>query len=332
MATKLKKLMFDRVDLVPAGANPEADIVLFKSAEPPQDPPPPAPVEKATFDEIRDSRQLGKMLSQVCEYTWDLQDAIYSSMYSSGDRAAEVRSSVNQFSKAVDEALSSWLKGEPVDKAKQDSITEQLTKMRERLTTIVKEAAVAQDQNTETTPVAKGDEPIPANIQKILDAQTAALEKANSDNAQLKADLEKQKEEARIEKERRETAEFVTKAKTDIPNLAGTDADKGALLQKMDRVLDPETFEKVVSLLKAGDTAIRSLLTMEHGTDIAVSSGSAYDQLVAKADELRKATPSLSKEQAFTKACEANTDLYATVRKEQKAARSRRRRGEDDEQ
>lgn len=36
MATKLKNLRLTSVDLVRAGANQEADICLFKSAEPPK--------------------------------------------------------------------------------------------------------------------------------------------------------------------------------------------------------------------------------------------------------------------------------------------------------
>lgn len=39
MATKLKNLHLTSVDLVRAGANQEADICLFKSAEPPKENP-----------------------------------------------------------------------------------------------------------------------------------------------------------------------------------------------------------------------------------------------------------------------------------------------------
>ena len=52
MATKLKNMRLTSVDLVPAGANQEADICLFKSldGEPTQDPAAPRTVSKSDPD------------------------------------------------------------------------------------------------------------------------------------------------------------------------------------------------------------------------------------------------------------------------------------------
>lgn len=49
MATKLKKMRLTSVDLVRAGANQEADICLFKSADPPEATEPPTESEKNIF-------------------------------------------------------------------------------------------------------------------------------------------------------------------------------------------------------------------------------------------------------------------------------------------
>ena len=49
MATKLKNLRMSSVDLVRNGANQEADICLFKSADPTEDPTQPTEEEKGIF-------------------------------------------------------------------------------------------------------------------------------------------------------------------------------------------------------------------------------------------------------------------------------------------
>lgn len=49
MATKLKKMKLTSVDLVRAGANQEADICLFKSADPPESTESPTEPEKNIF-------------------------------------------------------------------------------------------------------------------------------------------------------------------------------------------------------------------------------------------------------------------------------------------
>lgn len=54
MATKLKNMKLTSVDLVRAGANQEADICLFKSADPPEAPESPTDEEKNIFKRFID--------------------------------------------------------------------------------------------------------------------------------------------------------------------------------------------------------------------------------------------------------------------------------------
>ena len=54
MATKLKKMKLTSVDLVRAGANQEADICLFKSAEPAETTESPTAEEKNIFKRFID--------------------------------------------------------------------------------------------------------------------------------------------------------------------------------------------------------------------------------------------------------------------------------------
>ena len=125
MATKLKNLRLTSVDLVRAGANQEADICLYKSAE--QDPPaardegifkrflnwlkdnpdeevPEEPVEKdfVTFDQVNDNRENQDRL-------WRYIDALGCSLRSiqedqdlgNQQRAAQMQESVRQFTDAM---------------------------------------------------------------------------------------------------------------------------------------------------------------------------------------------------------------------------------------
>ena len=118
MATKLKNMMLTSVDLVRAGANQEADICLFKSAEATpreegvfkrflrwlrENPEEEEPVEKATFDQIHESRENNERL-------WRYTDALNSSFRSiledesldGAARAQQMRTSLRQFDAAMD--------------------------------------------------------------------------------------------------------------------------------------------------------------------------------------------------------------------------------------
>lgn len=58
MATRLKKMRLTSVDLVPAGANQEADICLYKSLDgiPAENPPAEEPAAKRTISKSDPNR------------------------------------------------------------------------------------------------------------------------------------------------------------------------------------------------------------------------------------------------------------------------------------
>lgn len=329
---KLTKLVLDRVDLVNAGSNPGAHIELFKSAT--------AEVEKATFNEIQDARMLSDMLSEVCKYTWDLQDAIYSSLYSDGDKAAEVMTSIDQFSAAVDKALANWTKGKPVYRNKEEEeahtgVFEKLSKMKERLDTIRKEASVSAAATATTTVTEE-------SVQKAI---KDALEKQEADhNTALQAALAKQKKEAddeiekvrketaekvktaedavAVEKHKRETAEYVQKAKTNYSHIPGKAEDLGGALLALDKAIEvkaitKEQVEVITKALDAAEGAFKLTLNKEDGADNSETEVGAMAEVTAKATELMKADPKLSKEQARVKVYNDHPDLFRKVRAEQ---------------
>lgn len=322
MPRKLGKLLLDRVDLVPEGANPGAHLLLFKNEAGEGE-----PIDKATFEEIRSSRALGEMLQQVCEYTWDLQDAIYSSLYSDGNRAAEVKQSVNQFSEAVDAALKDWLSGKPVEMAKVSELATRLGEIRKAFT-----SAKAEEEHVE-----KNNENGTVDVQKQIDAATAALRKefedklaassaevakAKSEAEAAKTEAAAAKSEAAVEKDARLKTEYVAKAKSDFGHLPGSDDEKGALYMALAKQLDDETFTKTVAALKAGDAALKTVLA-EKGIENAGLSD-AETEIEAKAQDILKAKPTLTIEQARVEAYEANPELTQKMRAEQRARRGNR--------
>jgi len=325
MPAKLRKLKLDRVDLVPAGANPQADIMLYKSAD----------VAKATFNQIQSARELDAMLSEVCRYTWDLQDAIYSSLYSTGNRAAEITQSVDQFAKAVETALDSWLAGKPLSKEEKEAVAKAvatIAKARETAT-LLKEETVSktttevekkEDQPTPPAPAPVAAAPIvktddmPEAVKKAIDAQNEVIAKQADEIKKANERVAKAEAEAAIEKEKRETTEFIQKAREELPNLSGTAEEKGAVLQKMAKSMSKEDYDKAVTLMKSGDAAVATLLKTEHGSGNGddSSDGTAVSDLKKAATEIRKAEPKLSEAQAFRKACNDNPALYKQYQQE----------------
>jgi hypothetical protein len=361
MPHKLTQLKLDRVDSCPAGSNPGAHIVLMKRKE---------DVSKATFEEIRDSRELGKMLNEVSQMTWDLYDAVTSSLWSDGDRAGEVRMSIDQYTAAVDKALESWAKGKPMAKEHLDAVRTQLiTKFKEAAVpkTAPKKDEKKKEETAKAAPatleealaelkkrdeqiaelVAKGDgdddggedddeggdEPdeavmksLPESVRKMIEKQNERLEKAEK----AAKDAE---QKAAVEKDAREQREFIEKARTDIPNLPGTAEEKGTLLKVVNAKLEKKDIDALMKLLKAGDTAVKSLVMMGENGEIGSEvegdgseeslrkSEGVRGELEDKAAEIRKVSPKLSAQQAFARACAQNPTLYKKMRQEQNKSR-----------
>lgn len=168
----------------------------------------------------------------------------------------------------------------------------------------------------------------------VAKAEKAAAEKAAAD-AKAKADVEKSDLEKRLEKaeadakaakdaataeiEKRETAECVKKAESYATLALKADAD-GALFYRLQKALPEADVARVHEILAAADEAARvGKVFGEKGTGTPKPvAGSAEEQLYAKADELRKADATLSREAAIAKAC----DLYPDVRRAYNAERA----------
>jgi hypothetical protein len=140
-----------------------------------------------------------------------------------------------------------------------------------------------------------------------------------------KADFEavvKRAEEAeRIAKEERDTrqrAELVAKAERDYKHLPGTAKEKGDTLFELSKSASPELFAKVETIFKsAEEMATNSALFTQIGSASQSNGvGSAYSEIEAKAQELRKTDPKMSEAQAIAKAASDNPELYRRYQQE----------------
>lgn len=164
------------------------------------------------------------------------------------------------------------------------------------------------DQNTNGT-VAKNTVELPEELKKRFEE----LEKKAAEAEELRKRVEEAERIAKEEREARERAEIRKRAES-YAN-AGPVDDIADVLFKAYQA-GKEYGEKLEALFRAAHERIaRGELFREIGGN---GSGStqAEAKLMAKAEEIRKADPKLTKEQAFAKACEENPDLYLEYRRE----------------
>jgi hypothetical protein len=214
---------------------------------------------------------------------------------------------------------SDFTKGAPVDeKERADKAEAELAKAAERIAELEKAATVAP--STETAPAPEADiskslETLPADVRQVIEAQIAKA-----------ADAEKKAQDA-IEKadklvEAGVSAEWIAKA----ADLVGAEvAPKfGPILRTIDAVLGAESRGELERVLKgAREIAKASDLFKAQGQAGTAGGGSALEELQAKADELRKADTSMTREAAVAKAAELDPALRARVQSEQRSAAAR---------
>lgn len=160
-----------------------------------------------------------------------------------------------------------------------------------------------------------------------VEAAAEAVTKADLETLQKRAeDAEKRAvdADARVAKleESREIGEYITKAQVfkDLPGF--TAADFGPVLRKVAHAVSPEEYSKLEGVLKGAAEAIRSGALFQEIGNAGPADGSAEAQLAKSADELRKADPQLTVEQALAKAYRANPELRSQAEADERAARN----------
>lgn len=327
MPQKLKSLMINRVALVDAGSNPEADIVLFKRKE--ETPAPVTePVVKTTFNEVLEAQKFREVVWDLCSMTYDLETAIASSLYADGDRAAEIKTSVKQFSAAVDAALESWLEGKPVNKRElqelQKRLTERISKLADKEQTEMKIdiTKLTDDEKAElrkelgvpeAAPVAKV-EPTEEEILKTLpEAARLMIVKAQTTADEAKKEAAEAVAKQKVADEARERVELEKRVNDEFPHLPGTMDEKVIALRAA--VNTPH----LMTMLKAGNAAAESALLKANGEKPnTTTGGSAYSKLQTLAKALLEKGEVKTIEAGFAKAAQDNGALYAQYKDEQK--------------
>lgn len=202
MARKLRKLLIDRIDLVSAGANPDAHIVLYKAAE--------APVEKEEYEDDMPPLTTAQRLEQqqLWAQWWPLWDAFTASMYEliegcrEGERATYgplIQQSISEFhAKATDileglgvmkQVAPIWASFQTIAKAGRVMSGPRMAQLKTAISTlqaILREAggemekghpmAEKVDTTAELTAVLKRAEAAEAQA-RALEAENAALKK-----------------------------------------------------------------------------------------------------------------------------------------------------------
>jgi len=121
---------------------------------------------------------------------------------------------------------------------------------------------------------------LPDTVRKELADQKEAIAKKDAENEALRQEIAKRDED--IAK-----AAFIKAEAGTIPALPGTADEKGAVLYTLSKALAKEDYDKVVTLLKAGDAAVAAAVaaTAEVGTTVALTGETPLDQIT----ELAKA-------------------------------------------
>lgn len=335
MPYRLSALKLNRVDLVPDGSNPGAEIVLFKSKEGKRVNKKQAqkktPVKKTPPK--ADSRSKSKQRGDEDEEEEEDDDAVTKSEDDEDDDDEEIEKDADD-----DEEENEDDEEEEVDE--DDDVKKGKGKGKGKEKKSVKKTDkkntakfAADDDNDELDGIGDDDddddvEEIPESVMKALaPGARRAIEKQNRLLAKIRKDAKEARELVAVEKDKRVTLEFIEKAKKDIPDLTGTDEEKGTLLKALysGAPVAKKMADSIVKLLKTGNAAVHSMLMSETGSRHARSDEEqdAVDELREKAAEIQKSDKKLTKEQAFEKACQDNPDLWRQYKVEKRRQSAR---------
>jgi chorismate mutase len=201
-------------------------------------------------------------------------------------------------------------------KVPDEQTVEDLTKSVDELT-----AQVATLTKERDDAIAKAAEPPAADdgkdeLQKALDANPLLKQAFEAQAAATKEATDKAaaaEEVAKSERNERLTREYIAKAKE-----LGQPDTFAPMLREVVEKCSPEAAAEIQRIVKAAAEQAKAatVLTLPANAHVVVAGGSAWEQIVAKAAELRKADSTLSEPQSIEKARVENPDLVAAYRKE----------------
>jgi len=330
-----RKLKIKETSFVDKGANPGAHVLLVKNAD--LEDLEMSDIHKAAskfkaalavqnFDEVREA--MDKMLRAF-------SSAVFGIMFDSEvmDKNGEIKGVLDDFSAAM-EGLTPMLSGEEVGKMEKEilsmfeSFTMEETTVDKELQKKLDDLQKQVDTLGDTNKTLKTDN---ENLTKQLAETTAKLEKLNkaAQGGEVKLDksvlspemlayvedLEKNAKQNTDRVTKLETAEKIRKIHTDLEIAEKVPFDKNQitdLLVKMtteDRQVICKVLADASALIKAGGTGELGSTVDDLGTE-----DGALAKLSAKAEEIRKADPGITKEKAFVKATRELPEVYKEYR------------------
>lgn len=221
-----------------------------------------------------------------------------------GDTSMTAEEMQAKIDKAEADSKEAQEKAEATVKAAQEAQEKAETERDEALEKAKKKPGTDEDESGEAT--TKSDLPpeVVAHLEKAEAAANERIEKAEK----AAADAE---EIAKAERDRRVTADFISKAEgfNALPMAA---TELGPVLKRASEGLSKEDFDALDSLLKAANEQVaRGDLYKAVGADVGGSRvpSDAYGEVQQKAAELRKNDPKLSRGEAEALAMKNDPDL-----------------------
>ena len=250
-----------------------------------------------TFEQIIQNEELR---DEVWNMVWTLEDSIGSIMRDGSvtDKTAMLQQTIEQFKNAISEITKGGTENMPEKLKKElEEAGVKVTELEKTNADLIKEnetlkAATGTTEDgtcktcgAKTKKEAEIDKSaLPEAVRKHLED----LEKSNKDNAEA---IAKMLDDGL-------TREYLAKA-AEVGNIGKAD-EIGSILKDIAKI-KPELADKIHGLLKTADARIQEggLLT-EVGKVKTGDNATAYDQMMAKATELKKTKPELSIQKAFT--------------------------------
>lgn len=323
MATRLKKLRINRVDVVDRGANQHATIALYKRQE---------PLEK-DMDDYR-PRTVNQILGEreAREEWYELMNALECSVreiVESADPAAVpgmLTQTVNEFSAAAKDLIPkiTLAKGmqeavDDIEKAGRVIAGQRLTRIKDAIAAlqqIVREAEPAEKEaNMADADVAKRAEAAEAKV-KELEAQLAKVDDVTKRLDEAERRAQAAEDVAKRSEERLQEREYIEKASkyTALPINA---AEDWKVLKAID-AMEPSVRDRALELLGAaeGQLALAGALTTVGSGGERRGGATAWDEAQGLAKGLVAKSADLSLNDAITQVWREHPALYQRYRKE----------------
>lgn len=204
-----------------------------------------------------------------------------------------------------------------------DTLKAEATKKDEEIEALKAKVAKPEDELDENGKKKKkpnpfGKEALPEDAREYVEGIEKAAKDAAAETDELKKKNENQ--EKRIAKMEDETLTKAMGDFVDTVSFAVAKDDRDAEIEVL-KSLEGDALERYQKGLQRQHEGMKaSKVFAEIGTGGDGEGATAHDQTTAKAVEIRKADPKLTKEQAYARALDENPELYAEHRAEQTPA------------